>query len=102
VLSVAVMMFAFSTLISWSYYGERCWSWLFGDGTSIVYKVIFLTFVFLGSIISATNVLNFGDLMILGMAFPNILGVVFLSGKVKRALNEYVQKLRTGEMTVYK
>ena len=98
VLSVAVMLFAFSTMIAWSYYGERCWSWLFGDGTSVIYKLIFLVFVFLGSIISATNVLAFGDLMILGMAFPNMLGVVFLTGRVKRALGEYMQKLKSGEI----
>ena len=102
VLAIAVVMFAYSTMISWSYYGERCWTWLFGDGSSIIYKVIFLTFVFLGSILSATNVLAFGDLMILGMAFPNILGVVLLSGKVKAQLTDYMGKLKSGEMKVYK
>jgi len=101
VLSIAVVMFAYSTMISWSYYGERCWTWLFGDGTSVIYKVIFLAFVFLGSIVSATNVLSFGDLMILGMAFPNILGVVLLSGRVRKALNEYMAKLRSGDMPTY-
>ena len=90
-------MFAFSTMISWSYYGERCWSWLFGDGSGIVYRILFLVFTFAGSIITATNVLDFGDLMILGMALPNILGVLFLTGKVKKALNEYTAKLRAGD-----
>jgi len=102
VLAVAVMMFAYSTMISWSYYGERCWTWLFGDGSAVVYKVIFLAFVFLGSILSATNVLAFGDLMILGMAFPNILGVFLLSGKVKKQLTEYMGRLKSGEMKTYK
>ena len=97
VLAVAVMLFAYSTMISWSYYGERCWAYLFGDRASMSYRIVFLVFVFLGSIVSATNVLDFGDLMILGMAFPNILGVLFLSGKVKRHLNEYWQKLKNGE-----
>ncbi|MEM8712671.1 MAG: alanine/glycine:cation symporter family protein, partial [Planctomycetota bacterium] len=83
VLSVAVALFAFSTMISWSYYGERCFAWLFGDGLGLVYKALFLTFTFLGSVITATAVLDFGDLMILGMAIPNVLGVVLLSGKVK-------------------
>jgi AGCS family alanine or glycine:cation symporter len=98
VLSLAVFLFAFSTMISWSYYGERCWSWLFGDHTSGIYRIIFVVFVFLGSIITATNVLDFGDLMILGMAFPNVLGVVLLSGKVRAALNDYVGRLRSGEI----
>ena len=89
VLSIAVFLFAFSTMISWSYYGERCWTWMFGDRSSIIYKIIFLIFTFLGSVITATNILNFSDLMILGMAFPNILGLLLLSGKVKKELTDY-------------
>ena len=97
VLSAAVVLFAFSTMISWSYYGERCWAWLFGDGSSMVYRILFLIMVFLGSIITSTNVLDFGDLMILGMAFPNVLGMYFLSGGVKKDLNAYMTKLKNGE-----
>ena len=97
VLSIAVVMFAYSTMISWSYYGERCWVYLFGDRSSLAYRIVFLAFVFLGSIMSAGNVLAFSDLMILGMAFPNILGVALLSGKVKRDLDEYWGKLNAGE-----
>ena len=93
-LSVAVFLFAFSTMISWSYYGERCWVYLFGDGSSCVYKIMFLVFTFLGSVITATNVLDFSDLMILGMAFPNILGLFLLSGLVKNDLTNYLKKLK--------
>jgi len=88
-LSIAVFLFAFSTMISWSYYGERCWVWLFGDKSSFIYKMIFLLFTFLGSIITATNILDFSDLMILGMAFPNILGLFLLSNNVKNELVTY-------------
>lgn len=98
VLSVAVCLFAYSTLISWSYYGERCWSHLFGRKTSMVYKTLFLGFVLLGSIITASNLKDFSDLMILSMAFPNILGVILLSGKVRRALDDYWSRLKTGEI----
>ncbi len=98
VLSVAVALFAFSTMISWSYYGERCFAWLFGDGLSLVYKALFLTFTFLGSVITAKAVLDFGDLMILGMAIPNVLGVILLSGKVKEKLDEYVALKKSGQM----
>ncbi|QDV06266.1 Amino-acid carrier protein AlsT [Planctomycetes bacterium Poly30] len=98
VLSIAVALFAFSTMISWSYYGERCFAWLFGDGLGLLYKALFLTFTFLGSVITAKAVLNFGDLMILGMAIPNVLGVILLSGKVKAQLDEYVAKKKSGEM----
>jgi AGCS family alanine or glycine:cation symporter len=101
VLGVAVTLFAFSTMISWSYYGERCWAYVFGDGSSTVYRVLFLTFTFLGSIITAQQVLDFGDLMILGMAFPNVLGVILLSGGVKRDLDAYWAKLKSGEVKSY-
>jgi AGCS family alanine or glycine:cation symporter len=102
ILSVAVMLFAYSTMISWSYYGERCWCYLFGDNTTRVYQALFLAFTFLGSIITAANVLDFGDLMILGMAFPNMLGVFLLSGKVKADLDAYWAKYKAGEFKVYK
>ena len=88
---------AYSTMISWSYYGERCWAYLFGDGASMSYRIIFLVFVFLGSIVSAEHVLDFGDLMILGMAFPNILGVVLLAPKVKAELKDYWARYKAGE-----
>ena len=97
VLSIAVILFAYSTMISWSYYGERCWAYLFGDGASMSYRITFLVFTFLGAIVSAKNVLDFGDLMILGMAFPNILGVILLSGKVKRELDKYWKSYKAGE-----
>jgi AGCS family alanine or glycine:cation symporter len=100
-LSLAVFLFAYSTMISWSYYGERCWAYLFGDRSSTSYRVLFLTFTFLGSIITAVNVLNFGDLMILGMAFPNILGLFLLHGKVRAELKEYWRKLKSGEIKTY-
>ena len=102
VLSVAVVLFAFSTMISWSYYGERCWAWMFGDGSSMIYRLIFLVFVFLGSIITATEVLDFGDLMILGMALPNVLGLILLSGKVRRDLDVYWRDLKAGKMPTFK
>ena len=94
ILSIAVFLFAFSTMISWSYYGERCWAYLFGDNSSIIYKIIFIIFTFLGSIITATNILDFSDLMILGMAFPNILGLIILSGNVKNYLENYESTLK--------
>ncbi len=97
ILTISVVLFAYSTMISWSYYGERCWSYLFGDQAGMAYRLLFLMFVFLGSISSASNILDFSDLMILSMAFPNILGLYLLQGKVRAALAEYMQKLRSGE-----
>ena len=102
VLSGAVFLFAFSTMISWSYYGERCSVWLFGDAASKYYKALFLLFVFLGSIITSTNVLDFGDLMILGMALPNLVGVYLLHGRVRAALDEYWDSFKAGELQAFK
>jgi len=98
ILAASVFLFAYSTLITWSYYGERCWSYVFGRRTALVYKLIFLGFVLLGSIVSASNLLTFADLMILSMAFPNILGVALLSGKIRRALDDYWSRLKAGEL----
>jgi AGCS family alanine or glycine:cation symporter len=98
VLAVAVVLFAYSTMISWSYYGERCWVWLFGERASMSYKVLFLIFTFLGSVITATNILEFSDLMVLGMALPNMLGLFIMSGVVARELADYRQKLGSGQI----
>ena len=98
ILSAAVFLFAFSTMISWSYYGERCWAFMFGDGSSMIYRIIFLSCTFLGSLVTATNILDFSDLMVLGMAFPNVVGVVLLSANVKKDLAEYERKLKSGEI----
>lgn len=97
ILTICVTLFAFSTMIAWSFYGERCWSYLFGDQSSIIYKLLFLLFVLLGSVTSAPNVLDFSDLMILLMAIPNLIGLYFLHGKVKTALRSYMKKLKNGE-----
>ncbi len=98
VLYAAVVLFAYSTCISWSYYGERCWVQLFGARTSIVYKLLFLLFTFLGSVVTRGNILDFSDLMILGMSFPNLLGVFLLSGIVRHQLDKYWGKVQRGEL----
>jgi AGCS family alanine or glycine:cation symporter len=98
VLSLAVFLFAFSTMISWSYYGERCWTFLFGSQFSMLYKVLFLGFVVFGSVLKLGNVIDFSDLMILGMSFPNILGAFLLSGKVADALKSYWNRYKSGQM----
>jgi AGCS family alanine or glycine:cation symporter len=96
VLSFIAVLFAFSTMISWSYYGEQCWANLFGIRSILGYKLLFLLFVWLGAIFAAEKVIEFGDLMILGMAFPNMAGVFLLSGRVKADLDDYLARLRAG------
>ncbi len=98
ILTLSVVLFAYSTAISWSYYGERCWVYVFGESYSILYKIIFIGFVIVASIASASNLVDFTDLLVLAMAFPNLIGLYVLSGKVKIALGEYMAKLASGEL----
>ncbi|MEW4565709.1 alanine/glycine:cation symporter family protein [Bremerella sp. JC770] len=102
ILMVAVVLFAFSTIVSWSYYGERCWERLFGARSIYVYKVIFVFAVFIGTIFELGSVLDFSDFMILSMAFPNILGALLLAPKVRKALGVYWGKYKAGEFKKFK
>jgi len=102
VLMGIAVLFAFSTMISWSYYGERSWIYLFGDHSLLGYQLLFLAFTFGGVVFqNADVILNFGDLMILGMAFPNIAGVVMMAKVVKADLDRYLSRLAAGEFQVY-
>ncbi|SHJ52294.1 amino acid carrier protein [Pseudozobellia thermophila] len=100
VLALAVFLFAFSTMISWSYYGMRAWTYLFGKSkkSEMIYKILFLVFVVIGASVSLGAVLDFSDMMILAMSFPNIIGLYVLSGEVKADLGEYWRKLKTNQL----
>lgn len=102
ILGLAVILFAFSTIISWGYYGERSWAYLFGEQTLRVYQVLYVIFVFIGAVVNLQSVLDFGDMMIMSMAFPNLLGAYLLSGKVAVALEDYLERLSAKKMPVYK
>ncbi len=112
VLVLAIFLFAFSTMISWSYYGLNGFYYLFGDlslklfGTKkvarYVYFSLFLSFIVIGSASNLGAVIDFSDYMVLSMAFPNILGLLILAPEVKRDLMEYVKKLKSGEIKRYK
>jgi len=100
VLTLAVVLFAFSTMISWSYYGLKAWTYLFGESlaTDAVYKVLFLLFVIAGSSMQLGSVIDFSDAMIFAMAFPNVLGIYFLLPTVKRELDEYWADYKAGRL----
>lgn len=103
VLLLSVFLFAFSTMIAWSYYGMKSWSYLFGNTKKAenIYKVIFLVFVVLGSSASLGAVIDFSDMMILGMGFPNILGLLFFSKEIKNDVKDYFRRLNSGEIKKY-
>jgi AGCS family alanine or glycine:cation symporter len=99
VLTIAVILFAFSTMISWSYYGMQGWVFLFGKGkrTDLAYKVLFLFFVVVGASISLGAVINFSDAMIFAMVVPNIIGVVILSPIIRIELKKYYKAIAVKE-----
>lgn len=99
VLTVAIILFAFSTMISWSYYGLQSWKYLFGRGKTAdtVYKILFLLFVVIGAAATLDAVIKFSDAMILALVFPNMIGLLFLFPKVKKELKKYVTDIKTSK-----
>jgi AGCS family alanine or glycine:cation symporter len=100
VLTIAVILFAFSTMISWSYYGLKAWTYIFGESmlTDIVYKALFLVFIIIGSSMQLGSVIDFSDAMIFAMAFPNVIGIYFLLPVVKKELNDYWADYKAGNL----
>ncbi|MBO8092857.1 MAG: alanine:cation symporter family protein [Prosthecochloris sp.] len=104
ILSVAVLLFAFSTMISWSYYGLKAWTYIFGESrmADISYKVLFCSFIVLGSAMNLGAVIDFTDAMIFAMSFPNIIGLYLLAPGVKRDLEDYFDRLAQGQIRRYR
>ncbi len=101
ILVFAIFLFAFSTIISWSYYGEISWQYLFGERTVIVYKLVYVVCAFVGTVVRPSAVIDFSDLLILAMAIPNLVGGYLLSNQVARDLKDYMERLRSGQMPTY-
>ncbi len=97
-LTVAVVLFAVSTMISWSYYGLQSWKYLFGRGKAadLTYKLLFLLFVIIGAAASMNSIWAFSDAMIFAMVFPNMVGLYFLFPLVKKQLNRYLKAIKDG------
>jgi AGCS family alanine or glycine:cation symporter len=108
ILLIAVTLFAFSTIISWSYYGLKGWDYLVGDMgerylggrkvTNRIFQVLFLLFIIVGSSTDIFTVMEFSDMMILAMSVPNLLGLFIMAPEIKRDMNDYWQRLRAGEL----
>ena len=95
-LTIAVVLFAVSTMISWSYYGLQSWKFLFGRGrvADLTYKVLFLIFVVIGAAASMNSIWAFSDAMIFAMVFPNMIGLYFLFPIVKEQLKKYLEAIK--------
>lgn len=97
VLAAAVILFAFSTMITWSYYGLKSWTYLFGNNRTadVSFKVIFCAFVVLGASMQLGNVIAFSDAMLFAMAIPNLIGLYLLAPGVKRDMNDFLSYARS-------
>ena len=104
ILAIAVILFAFSTMISWSYYGLKAWTYLFGEGktTELIFKLIFCAFVIIGAAASLGPVIDFSDAAIFAMAVVNIFALYFLMKVVKKEFYSYRERLETGEIKKFK
>lgn len=100
ILALAVVLFAFSTMLSWSYYGLKSWTYLVGEGKGkeIVFKLFFCLCVIIGASMSLGPVIDFSDSMIFAMAIPNIIGLYFLMPVVRREITQYWDKIERGEI----
>jgi AGCS family alanine or glycine:cation symporter len=103
VLMVAIIMFAYATMISWSYYGMKSWAYLFGEKWWIKqsFNLLFMICTVIGTVSGLGAVIDFSDMMILGMAFPNIIGLFIMSGEVKADLRAYMNDLKAGLIKRY-
>jgi AGCS family alanine or glycine:cation symporter len=101
-IAIAAVLFAFSTMVSWSYYGETSIQYALGKKYITPYKVIFCVLAVLGSVWSVTPVINFSDIMTGLMIFPNLLAGWRLAPKIKKQATEYFRKLSAGEFQTYK
>ncbi len=96
VLTLAIVLFAFSTMISWSYYGLQSWKFLFGRSkwSDYSYKILFLIFIVVGSASSMDAVFRFSDAMILALVFPNMIGLILLYPKVRNEMKKYLSAIK--------
>ncbi|MBM1815873.1 alanine/glycine:cation symporter family protein [Pseudosulfitobacter pseudonitzschiae] len=103
VLAVAVILFAFSTMISWSYYGLKAWTYLFGEGktSELTFKLIFCVFIVIGAAASLGPVIDFSDAAIFAMAVVNIFALYFLMRIVRKELNSYASRLKSGAIAKF-
>ncbi|MFB9726021.1 alanine/glycine:cation symporter family protein [Haloechinothrix salitolerans] len=100
VLAVAVLLFAISTMITWAYYGQKAWTFLFGKSNTSenAYRAVFCTFIIVGSVVQFSDVLAFTDAVMFLLALFNVIGLYLLAPVVKRELKHYLGGLRTGEI----
>lgn len=100
ILACIVLLYALSTLISWAYYGQKSWNFLVGEGKkrSLVFQVLYCSFIVIGSVLNVTSVINITDAMMLAMSVPNIIAMYILAPEIKKDLKEYCRKYKVGKL----
>ncbi len=103
-LAVAALLFAFSTAVSWSYYGLKAWTYLFSEHplSENIFKAVFCAFLALGCMIQLTAVLDFSDAMVFLISVPNILGLYFFAPEIKREVREFIRGVESGAVRDYR
>ncbi|MDR1326951.1 MAG: alanine:cation symporter family protein [Heliobacteriaceae bacterium] len=99
ILAGIVLLYALSTLISWAYYGQKSWNFLFGEGQkrTLTFQFIYCAFVVIGSVLNVTSVINITDAMMIAMSIPNIIAMYILAPEIKKDLAEYCRKYQVGK-----
>ncbi|WP_262696406.1 alanine/glycine:cation symporter family protein [Kordiimonas aquimaris] len=103
VLTIAVVMFAFSTSLTWFYYGQRSFLWLFGNNRAadLGFKMTYLIALFVGSAMSLAPVMGMADALLLAIGFPNILGLYLMRKEVRAMMDDYFARIKSGEIKPY-
>lgn len=94
ILAIVIILFAISTIISWSYYGQKAWGYIFGEGfrRTKIYQIMFCIFIVVGSSMNLKSVVDFTDATMLAMAVPNLIAIFILMNELKKDLIEYCKK----------
>lgn len=100
-ITLAVVTFAFSTILGWGYYGEKCFEYLAGVRYITYYRYTWIAVVFLGSVVKLELVWNFSDVMNGLMAVPNLIGLIYLSGVLSRGTRDYEEGIKSGTIKRY-
>lgn len=100
VLAVAVILFAYTTMLTWSYYSVKCWTYLAGESywTGLGYKLVYCLLLSTGAVVSMKATIEFADSMLFAMAIPNVIALYILGPQVKREIEGYVARIRSGEI----
>ena len=100
ILAVAVILFAYTTMLTWSYYGVKCWTYLAGESywADLGYKLVYCLLLSTGAVVSMNATLEFADAMFFAMAIPNVITLYILGPQVKREIEGYVARIKSGEL----